>query len=167
VSTMFTTLEKIAQSDPKLTDVILLENYAAFQNSLFELANVQFDKLYQFFRRIDDLTYTVPHEEVSHEIQITIYTIPFQLGLSKTDLRKVIKSSLSQTVCCLQVDRSINMMYRRLQKSLSSEELLPPLWDKCKKEFLEKYESFVQTVAKIYPNEIMPPVSGLRDLLAS
>ncbi|KAJ8465146.1 hypothetical protein OPV22_027698 [Ensete ventricosum] len=179
VSTMFTTLEKIAQSDPKLTDVILLENYAAFQNSLFELANVvptlakfyhqaseayeqactrhisiiienQFDKLYQFFRRIDDLTYTVPHEE-----------IPFQLGLSKTDLRKVIKSSLSQ------VDRSINMMYRRLQKSLSSEELLPPLWDKCKKEFLEKYESFVQTVAKIYPNEIMPPVSGLRDLLAS
>lgn len=24
------------------------------------------------------------------------------------------------------------MMYRRLQKTLSSEELLPPLWDKCK-----------------------------------
>ncbi|CAL9201846.1 unnamed protein product [Musa hybrid cultivar] len=179
VSTMFTTLEKIAQSDPKSADVILLENYAAFQNSLFELANViptlakfyhqaseayeqsctrhisiiienQFDKLYQFFRRIDDLTYTVPHEE-----------IPFQLGLSKTDLRKVLKSSLSQ------VDRSINMMYRRLQKTLSSEELLPPLWDKCKKEFLEKYESFVQAVAKIYPNESMPPVSELRDLLAS
>ncbi|THU45088.1 hypothetical protein C4D60_Mb02t14190 [Musa balbisiana] len=179
VSTMFTTLEKIAQSDPKFADVILLENYAAFQNSLFELANViptlakfyhqaseayeqactrhisiiienQFDKLYQFFRRIDDLTYTVPHEE-----------IPFQLGLSKTDLRKVLKSSLSQ------VDRSINMMYRRLQKTLSSEELLPPLWDKCKKEFLEKYESFVQAVAKIYPNESMPPVSELRDLLAS
>ncbi|URD88749.1 Vps52 / Sac2 family [Musa troglodytarum] len=149
VSTMFTTLEKIAQSDPKSADVILLENYAAFQNSLFELANViptlakfyhqaseayeqactrhisiiienQFDKLYQFFRRIDDLTYTVPHEE-----------IPFQLGLSKTDLRKVLKSSLSQ------------------------------------KEFLEKYESFVQAVAKIYPNESMPPVSELRDLLAS
>ncbi|WOL19570.1 hypothetical protein Cni_G28372 [Canna indica] len=132
VSTMFTTLEKIAQSDPKYTDIILLENYAAFQN------------------RIDDLMYTVPSEE-----------IPFQLGLSRTDLRKVIKSSLSQ------VDRSINMMYRRLQKTLSSEELLPPLWDKCKKEFLEKYESFVQTAAKIYPNEPMPPVSELRDLLAS
>ncbi|WOL19572.1 hypothetical protein Cni_G28374 [Canna indica] len=179
VSTMFTTLEKIAQSDPKYTDIILLENYAAFQNSLFELANVvptlakfyhqaseayelactrhisiiienQFDKLFQFFRRIDDLMYTVPPEE-----------IPFQLGLSRTDLRKVIKSGLSQ------VDRSINMMYRRLQKTLSSEELLPPLWDKCKKEFLEKYESFVQTAAKIYPNEPMPPVSELRDLLAS
>lgn len=30
---MFTTLEKIAQSgDPKGADIILLENYAAFQN---------------------------------------------------------------------------------------------------------------------------------------
>ncbi|KAG6478449.1 hypothetical protein ZIOFF_061892 [Zingiber officinale] len=194
VNTMFVTLEKIAQSDSKYTDIILLENYAAFQNSLFELANVvptlakfyhqaseayeqactrhitiiienvfvltdvanccllsqQFDKLFLFFRRIEDLMYTVPSEE-----------IPFQLGLSKTDLRKVLKSSLSQ------VDRSINVMYRRLQKTLSSEELLPPLWDKCKKDFLEKYESFVQTVAKIYPNEGMPPVSELRDLLAS
>ena len=29
---MFVTLEKIAQTDPKYADVILLENYAAFQN---------------------------------------------------------------------------------------------------------------------------------------
>jgi hypothetical protein len=34
VSTMFATLEKIAQSDPKNTDIILIENYAAFQNRL-------------------------------------------------------------------------------------------------------------------------------------
>lgn len=32
VSIMFVTLEKIAQTDPKYADVILLENYAAFQN---------------------------------------------------------------------------------------------------------------------------------------
>lgn len=32
VGTMFAVLEKIAQVDPKYVDVLLLENYAAFQN---------------------------------------------------------------------------------------------------------------------------------------
>ena len=40
VGTMFTTLERIAQIDPKHEDIVLLENYAAFQNSLYDLANV-------------------------------------------------------------------------------------------------------------------------------
>lgn len=31
-----------------------------------------------------------------------------------------------------QVDKLINAMYRKLQKNLTSEELLPSLWDKCK-----------------------------------
>lgn len=29
---MFVTLDKIAQADPKYSDILLLENYAAFQN---------------------------------------------------------------------------------------------------------------------------------------
>lgn len=94
--------------------------------------------------------YTIPPEE-----------IPFQLGLSKMDLRKVVKSSLSGA------DKSISAMYKRLQKNLTSEELLPSLWDKCKKEFLDKYESFAQLVAKIYPSENVPSVSEMRDLLAA
>ncbi|KAI8021630.1 Exocyst complex component SEC3A [Camellia lanceoleosa] len=53
-------------------------------------------------------------------------TIPFQLGLSKLDLRKVVKSSL------FGVDKSITAMYKKLQKNLTSEELLLSLWDKCK-----------------------------------
>lgn len=179
VSIMFVTLEKIAQTDPKYADVFLLENYAAFQNSLYDLANVvptlakfyhqaseayeqactrhismiifyQFEKLFQFARKIEDLMYTITPEE-----------IPFQLGLSKMDLRKMLKSSLSG------VDKSISAMYKRLQKNLTSEELLPSLWDKCKKEFLDKYESFAQLVAKIYPNESIPSVSEMRELLAS
>ncbi|ONK74607.1 uncharacterized protein A4U43_C03F8230 [Asparagus officinalis] len=179
VSIMFGTLEKIAQGDQKHADIILLENYAAFQNSLYDLANVvptlakfyhqasesyeqactrhinmiiyiQFEKLFQFARKIEDLMYTITPEE-----------IPFQLGLSKTDLRKMLKSSLSG------VDKSINAMYRKLQRNLTSEELLPSLWDKCKKEFLDKYESFAQLVAKIYPNESIPSVGEMRDLLAS
>ncbi|KAF9687612.1 hypothetical protein SADUNF_Sadunf02G0111400 [Salix dunnii] len=179
VSIMFVTLERIAQTDPKYADVFLLENYAAFQNSLYDLANVvpalakfyhqaseayeqactrhismiifyQFEKLFQFARKIEDLMYTITPEE-----------IPFQLGLSKMDLRKMLKSSLSG------VDKSISVMYKRLQKNLTSEELLPSLWDKCKKDFLDKYESFAQLVAKIYPNESIPSVSEMRELLAS
>ncbi|CAN4105275.1 unnamed protein product [Withania somnifera] len=179
VTTMFLTLNKIAKADPKYEDIMLLENYAAFQNSLYDLANMvpalakfyheasesyeqacthhinviifyQFERLFQFVRRIEDLMYTIPPEE-----------IPFQLGLSKMDLRKVVKSSLSG------VDKSISAMYKRLQKNLTSEELLPSLWDKCKKEFLDKYDSFAQLVAKIYPSENVPSVSEMRDLLAS
>ncbi|XP_031406080.1 exocyst complex component SEC3A-like isoform X2 [Punica granatum] len=40
VSIMFVTLEKVAETDLKYADIFLLENYAAFQNSLYDLANV-------------------------------------------------------------------------------------------------------------------------------
>uniref|UniRef100_A0A1D1XZ59 Exocyst complex component SEC3A n=2 Tax=Anthurium amnicola TaxID=1678845 RepID=A0A1D1XZ59_9ARAE len=179
VSIMFVTLEKIAQADPKYADIVLLENYAAFQNSLYDLANVvstlakfyhqaseayeqactrhinviiyvQFERLFQFARKIEELMYTITPEE-----------IPFQLGLSKMDLRKTLKSSLSN------IEKSISNIYRRLQKNLTSEELLPSLWEKCKKEFLDKYESFALLVAKIYPSENIPSVAEMKQLLAS
>ncbi|KAK2993251.1 hypothetical protein RJ640_015730 [Escallonia rubra] len=179
VTIMFVTLDKVAQADPKYSDILQLENYAAFQNSLYDLANVvptlakfyhqasesyeqactrhismiiytQFERLFQFGRKIEDLMYTITPEE-----------IPFQLGLSKVDLRKVVKFSLSG------VDKSISAMYKKLQKNLTSEELLPSLWDKCKKEFLDKYDSFAQLVAKIYPTETIPSAAEMRELLAS
>ncbi|KAL6574258.1 Exocyst complex component S3A [Orobanche hederae] len=179
VTIMFVTLDKVAQTDTKYADILLLENYAAFQNSLYDLANVvptlakfyhqasesyeqactrfistiiyyQFERLFQFARRIEDVMFTITPEE-----------IPFQIGLSKVDLRKVVKSSLSG------VDKSITAMYKKLQKNLTSEELLPSLWDKCKKEFLDKYDSFAQLVAKVYPSENIPAVTEMRDLLAS
>ncbi|KAJ9186643.1 hypothetical protein P3X46_002190 [Hevea brasiliensis] len=135
---------KIAQTDLKYADIFLLENYAAFQNSLYDLANVvptlakfyhqaseayeqactrhismiiyyQFEWLFQFARKIKDLMYTITPEE-----------IPFQLGLSKMDLRKMLKASLSG------FDKSLSAMYKKLQKNLTSEKLLPSLWDKCK-----------------------------------
>ncbi|RLN40265.1 exocyst complex component SEC3A-like [Panicum miliaceum] len=201
VSTMFATLEKIAQSDPKTADIVLIENYAAFQNSLYDLANVvptlakfyhqasesyelactrhissliylQFERLFQFNRKVEELTYTIAAEE-----------IPFQLGLSKTDLRRVLKSSLSgfdalyflysrghvnsQNRNIVQIDKSIGAMYRRLQKTLTSDELFPSLWDKCKKEFLDKYESFVQMVSRIYGNEPIMSVAEMKEILAN
>lgn len=127
VTTMFLTLDKIAKADPKYEDIMLLENYAAFQNSLYDLANMvptlakfyheasesyeqactrhinviifyQFERLFQFVRRIEDLMYTIPPEE-----------IPFQLGLSKMDLRKVVKSSLSGV--SLSIMSSVDLLF--------------------------------------------------------
>ncbi|CAH9144792.1 unnamed protein product [Cuscuta epithymum] len=176
VTMMFVTLERIAQADPKYEDITLLENYASFQNSLYDLANVvptlakfyhqaseayeqactrhismiiyyHFERLFEFARRIEDSMYTLAPEE-----------IPFQIGLSKADLRKVVKSSLSG------VDKSIGAMYKRLQKNITSEELLPSLWEKCKKDFLDKYESFYQLVAKVYPSETIPSVQEIEHL---
>ncbi|KAG8060294.1 hypothetical protein GUJ93_ZPchr0002g23221 [Zizania palustris] len=92
VTIMFVTLEKIAQVEPKYVDIVLLENYAAFQHSLYDLANVvptlakyyhqasegyeqacsrlinlviyiHFEKLFQFARRIEELMYNMSPEE--------------------------------------------------------------------------------------------------------
>ncbi|CAN6447700.1 unnamed protein product [Victoria cruziana] len=180
ISVMFTTLDRIAQTEPKYADVVLLENYAAFQNSLYDLANVVptlakfyhqasesyeqactrhitsiiysvFDKLFQFGRKIEDLMYTISPEE-----------IPYQTGLFKADLRKVLRATVPV------MDKLIVTMLKRLQKNLTSEELLPSLWDKCKKEFLEKYESFAVLISKIYPTEDnMPSVAEMKETLAS
>lgn len=38
------------------------------------------------------------------------------------------------------------------------------LWQK---EFLDKYDSFVQLVAKVYPSENVPSVKEMRELLAN
>ncbi|CAK8569581.1 unnamed protein product [Lathyrus sativus] len=163
VSVMFATLEKISQTDPNLYDLAnIVPTLAKFYHQASEayeqactrhismIIYIQFERLFLFARRIEDLMFTVAPEE-----------IPFQLGLSKMDLRKMLKSSLSG------VDKSINAMYKKLQKNLTSEELLPSLWDKCKKEFLDKYESFAQLVAKIYPNETIPSVAEMKDLLGN
>ncbi|KAI3761182.1 hypothetical protein L1987_51593 [Smallanthus sonchifolius] len=171
IGVMFVTLDNIAQADPKHSDIFLLENYAAFQNSLYDLANCvptlakfyhqasesyeqacmrhmsviiyyQFERLFQFARKIEDLMLTNSPEEIQ-----------FQAGMSKSDLRKV--------------DKHITAMHKKLMKKLSSEELLPVLWDKCKTEFLDKYESFAQLAAKVYPNENIPSVTEIQDILAS
>ncbi|KAL5730486.1 Exocyst complex component S3A [Ranunculus cassubicifolius] len=111
---------------------------------------VAFERLFGFARKIEELMYTMNPEE-----------IPYQIGFSKMELRKTLKASLSG------VDKSISFMYRKLQKNLTSEELLPSLWEKCKKEFLEKYETFLKLVAKIYPSESLPSVVEMRDALAA
>ncbi|XP_076883268.1 exocyst complex component SEC3A-like [Bidens hawaiensis] len=179
IGVMFVTLDNISQGSVKHPDIFLLENYAAFQNSLYDLANCvptlakfyhqasdayeqsctrhmsviiyyEFERLFQFARKVEDLLLTITPEEV-----------PFQVGMSKSDLRKVVKSGLTG------VDKHITAMHKKLMKNLTSEELFPILWDKCKKEFLDKYESFAQLATKVYPTENIPSVVEIRDILGS
>ncbi|KAI3726720.1 hypothetical protein L1987_66522 [Smallanthus sonchifolius] len=179
IGIMFVTLDKISQADLKHADIFLLENYAAFQNSQYDLANCvptlakfyhqasesyeqscarhisvviyyQFERLFQFAKRIEDTLSTNAPEEIQ-----------FQVGLTKSDLRKVVKSNLSG------VDKHITAMHKKLMKNMTSDELIPTLWDKCKKEFMDKYDTFAQLAAKVYPGESIPSVTDIRDLLAS
>ncbi|CAM6085191.1 unnamed protein product [Calypogeia fissa] len=173
VETMFAVLERIAQVDPKHADVTLLENYAAFQNCMFDLANVvtplglyyqqaselyeqactryvntvinsQFEKIFQFAQRVENLLYTITPEEV-----------PFQINFSRADLRKTLNSSLKG------VEKSLKEMYKRMQRHLAtSEELLPSLWEKCKEDFLDKYEGLEALLIKCYPAETLSPSSA-------
>ncbi|KAE8674828.1 Exocyst complex component SEC3A [Hibiscus syriacus] len=93
VSVLFATLEKLAQTDPKYADIFVLENYAAFQNSLYDLANVvptlakfyhqaseayeqactrhismiiyyQFERLFQIARKIEDLVHNFSRRDI-------------------------------------------------------------------------------------------------------
>ncbi|KAM0931514.1 hypothetical protein ACQ4PT_000270 [Festuca glaucescens] len=109
-----------------------------------------FEKLFQYARRVEELMYNMSPEE-----------IPFQVGMSKVDFRKMLKSSLTG------LDKTINAMYRKLQKNITAEELIPSLWEKCKKEFLDKYATFLKLIAKIYPNETVTSVNDMRDTLAA
>ncbi|MCO5609659.1 hypothetical protein L7F22_063889 [Adiantum nelumboides] len=171
VGTMFIVLDKVAQVDPKYTDILLLENYAAFQNSLYELANVvptlgrfyhtasdqyeqarsryinsvinhEFEKLFQFGQKVENLLYTVQPEEV-----------PFTYGMTKAEMRKLVKTCLSGA------EKHVSAMYKRMQKQISSEELLPSLWEKCKVDFLDKYEGLEALLAKCYQSETLVPNS--------
>ncbi|OAE32849.1 hypothetical protein AXG93_1409s1160 [Marchantia polymorpha subsp. ruderalis] len=178
VETMFAVLERIAQVDPKHQDVLLLENYAAFQNCMFDLANVvptlglyyqqaseayeqactryvntvinyQYEKLFQFSQRVENLLYTILPEEV-----------PFQMNFSKAEMRKTVNGSLKG------VEKALRDMYKRMQKHLTSEELLPSLWEKCKEDFLDKYESLEALIVKCYPKESLSPSSAeMKELL--
>lgn len=171
VVTMFAMLEKIAQLDPKHADVLLLENHAAFQNSTYELATAiaplrsfyqqagdayenactryiesiiftQFDKLFEYQQHIISRLQTIESEE-----------IPFQIGLSKTDLRKVLKVQL------VTPDRSLSAMLQRIKKHLTSADLLPPLWQKCEDDFMAKYEALESLIQRCYANESISPSS--------
>jgi hypothetical protein len=50
---MFVTLEKIAQVEPKYVDIVLLENYAAFQHRFYFLPLCTF--LIQHFQELTPL----------------------------------------------------------------------------------------------------------------
>ncbi|GBG88674.1 hypothetical protein CBR_g48206 [Chara braunii] len=172
VANMFEVLENIAKADPKHADVLLLENYAAFQNSTYEIAqhvptlgeyyhrassaydaacqryitaiiDHQFGKLFEFAKKIEEnLLFQRTPEEIS-----------FQPNLTRADLRKLLKATLSASPG---VEKLLQTMYKRMQKHISPE-MLPLLWQKCKDDFLRQYESLENLISKCYPGEVLSP----------
>ncbi|KAI9123817.1 hypothetical protein K1719_005117 [Acacia pycnantha] len=72
-----------------------------------------------------------------------------KLGLSKMDLQKVLKTSLSG------VDKFIAAMYKKLQKNLTSEELLPSLWYECKASDHHHHLPPSTTTIESLPNHVL------------
>ncbi|KAL9252919.1 Exocyst complex component SEC3A-like protein, partial [Drosera capensis] len=66
--------------------------------------------------------------------------ISHQNGVPRMELRKMIRATLTA------VDKSVASMHERLQKDLTSDELLSSSWAKCKKKF-------AYIVATVYPTE--------------
>jgi hypothetical protein len=66
---MFTTLDKIAHSDPKTADIVLIENYAAFQNRLCFFLVLFINLLNLFCMRSFLFVCLAPHHFV--DIQVT------------------------------------------------------------------------------------------------
>ncbi|KAL2610093.1 hypothetical protein R1flu_028666 [Riccia fluitans] len=156
IEKMFSVLETVAQrsEDPRYNkDVILLENYAAFQSYMWNIANVvpvlsqyyqqaseayeqsathfvttiiyyQYGRLFQFAEGVEKLLYTIRPDQV-----------PYQVNYSQAEMRKTVNGSLKG------VEKGLRDMYRRMQKQLISEELFPSVWDKLKEVFLDKYEN--------------------------
>lgn len=74
VSIMFVTLEKIAQVEPKYSDIMLLENYAAFQNGLYDLAN-SIQTLAKFYHQASEAY----EQACLRHINMVIYIVSFFL----------------------------------------------------------------------------------------
>eukprot|EP00850_Spirogloea_muscicola_P021006 SM000233S07977 [mRNA] locus=s233:85191:92159:+ [translate_table: standard] len=178
VGTMFTILERIAQVDPKTADVLLLENFAAFQNSMYDLAHTV-PTLARYYNQASEayenacssyvmqVIFSVPqfekifqHQQRVESLLLTITPeeVPFQPGFSKADLRKLLKTNL------VGVEKLLLSMYKRMQK-YTSEELLSSMWDKCRDKFIDKYENMEAVLGRCYPTEgLSPSTAEMREL---
>lgn len=170
--TIFEVIDMIAKNDPRNSEIFLLDNYAAFQDRMYELANVtpilerfynqaadayaeacvqyvhtminyQFERLFLFVQKVENLLISVEPDQVSS-----------MLGYTRTDLRKTLKASLSG------VEKSLQATYKRMQRSIQRQDVLSTLWNSYFKEkFLEKYKVLEEILAKCYKDEALHPSS--------
>ncbi|KAG0604793.1 hypothetical protein M758_9G008200 [Ceratodon purpureus] len=168
--TIFAVIENIARNDPKNAEIFALDNYAAFQDRMYELAavtpslekfyneaadayaqaglqyaqtmiNYQFERLFLFVQKVENLLLSVEPEKVS--------SYP---GYTKTDLRKTLRASLSG------VEKSLQTTYKRMQKSIQRPDVLSTLWNQYfKVTFLDKYKALEEILLKCYKEETLSP----------
>ncbi|XP_024388582.1 exocyst complex component SEC3A [Physcomitrium patens] len=170
---IFTVIENVVKNDPKNAEIFALDNYAAFQDNTYELAavtpalekfytqasdgyaqacqqyaksmiNYQFERLLLFLQRVEQTLLQVQPEQVS--------AMP---GCTKTDLRKMLRTSLSS------VEKTLQVTFKRMQKQIQREDVLSTIWDQYfKVKFLEKYTALEEIMLKCYKDEALNPSSA-------
>uniref|UniRef100_A0A7I4BSK5 Exocyst complex component Sec3 PIP2-binding N-terminal domain-containing protein n=1 Tax=Physcomitrium patens TaxID=3218 RepID=A0A7I4BSK5_PHYPA len=171
--TIFSTIENIGENDPKNFEIFAIDNYAAFQDRMYELAavtpvlekfyiqatdsyaqacqqyvqtmiNYQFERFTSFVEKVEVLLLSTEPGKVS--------SMP---GFTKSDLRKKLKSSLSG------VEKSLTFTYKRMQKSIQRQDILTTLWNQYfKPMFFEKYKALEEILSKCYKEESLKPSSA-------
>nr|GEX30615.1 hypothetical protein [Tanacetum cinerariifolium] len=128
IDIMFVILEKISQADPKHSDTMLhlKTGFLMLLEFLLLMVEVKRVTTTEELQRNYSKCLRLLVQELRLSFEVTAAKIPFQVGLSKSDLRKVVQSSLSG------IDKHITAMHKKRMKNLTSEELVPTLWDKCK-----------------------------------
>lgn len=154
-------------------EIFAIDNYAAFQDRMYELAavtpvlekfyiqatdsyaqacqqyvqtmiNYQFERFTSFVEKVEVLLLSTEPGKVS--------SMP---GFTKSDLRKKLKSSLSG------VEKSLTFTYKRMQKSIQRQDILTTLWNQYfKPMFFEKYKALEEILSKCYKEESLKPSSA-------
>lgn len=76
-------------------------------------------------------------------------------GCTKTDLRKMLRTSLSS------VEKTLQVTFKRMQKQIQREDVLSTIWDQYfKVKFLEKYTALEEIMLKCYKDEALNPSSA-------
>eukprot|EP00899_Mesostigma_viride_P021438 jgi/Mesvir1/29296/Mv01559-RA.1 len=170
VGAIFRSVDRLSNEQTKYADLFLLENYAAFMHGTGGLARksptlaklqARAGEAYEaacaryidgiifkylgvvlgFVAQVDEMLKGITPEEVS-----------FQVGFSRADVRKLLKSELSGT------SKYLSKMSKKIIKHVGSDSVLQPqLWRKCQERLLDKFRHMEKVMADCYPGEVVSP----------
>jgi hypothetical protein len=172
ISATFKWIESIAVQDPKYTSVVLLTNFHFFWKTLESrprripsLEKYVVDAKRLFEDNLDryakwHLQYAMPDPVQfwdaldSHLAGKTApQDIPFTAGLSKNDLRALLKKHLDPK----DVNKIVQEMLARVQKHFKGYPgLIKDIWTATRDHFISRYERFVKQISECYVNEKTP-----------
>ncbi|XP_052794557.1 exocyst complex component 1-like isoform X2 [Mya arenaria] len=166
VRAIFDTINRIAAEHPKTPrEVIMMENFHHMFSILSQLkiTCLEADRKEARAKYVENLNaYTKerlgrPLEKLHTFVEgvkskmaqgVKAEEVGFQLAFSKTELRKVIKDYTGK-----EVKKSLDHMYKKLEKHLSEEEnLYQVVWLSMQNEFMKQYNTYTDLINLCYPD---------------